>query len=342
MSNFHQIMPTNERLKPSEKINRCSCCRRVVLHVQTTKSKKKKEEVLPKKEPKNAKGFRALTSLSTRRVGSNDNVGIISGSLVASQTNICLECTKKSKEKDTTTTQNERKKEKVPLFKRLTVVSATSSISDKSRPRMKHYFNRSGVIRPLPREVVINGNIPVETFEHFRECSELGFDGISPRSTMDKMVPTRFTFDGIAPSESSGCDSNAMVVSDNSDGSEAAILNDLKDTEQSSVNDNTSRVKSQSLRSNTEGLLEPKDRPKGMRERTRTASTEMSIELSESDFYKTCGKKEKHSFFSLTKAGEKKTNPLFFSKDEAPESQGGPSETQFTSWFGFSSFLTMS
>lgn len=261
--------------------------------MQTTKSKKRKDEVVPpEEEPKTKpKRFRALT-FSKRKIGSNEGTGAVSRSCEAGQTGICLECTKQLTEKNAITTiqkekKIEKKNEKVPLIQRLKIVSVTSSNNDKSR-------NSIGTMmaRPLPREVVVIEGECTEsddsvsennTMELYKECSELGFDGISTRSTMGKKVPARFTFDGIAPSASSGCESNAEGVA-GSVGSE--ILDDLKKTEEVSLNDDASKP------------------PKGLRSRRGTASSasELSIELSESDFRKTCGEEDKHNVFSPTRA----------------------------------------
>ena len=83
------------------------------------------------------------------------------------------------------------KRRKLPIIERLRIVRVSSaSISDRSRRRKCRPKRNSETAGPLPNEVYV-------------EQSLLGFDGISPRKTMLKKIPTRFTFDDVVPSSSS-------------------------------------------------------------------------------------------------------------------------------------------
>jgi hypothetical protein len=183
--------------------------------------------------------------------------------------------------------------------------------------------------------------IPADSSEHYTEYSELGFDGISPTSTLDKMVPTRFTFDGIVPSQSS---MDSTLPEDNYDpilwSEGPSILNDLAETERGSAN--TEKMASAQVY----------DIPlKARRERSRTTSTvdtaEMSIEFSEADFHKMCTKEDK-----------RERDPVLVCSDEITENEGSEpqehassepskdanSNSDFASklsWFDFS-FLAIS
>jgi hypothetical protein len=323
-------MNITQKLKKSGKVKRCSCGR-VILHVQTTKGARKSSH--SKKEPRSTKVLRALTTLS-KRVDSSDDAtcSTASSSLLRSEPNqtksakkiMCYDCSQKSTQQDGAVCNVERKEE-IPILQRLKVVKAANDSSE------------SGGVRMLPREVVVVGaeNTTTDNSESaselYTETSELGFDGISPSSMMDKKVPTRFTFDGIVPSKSSG-DGDDVRESENisSDESETGtILNDLAESERSE----------RKLKHTSQQMTKEKNL---ILYWNRTISTsEMSIEFSEADHFRTCGREEKDNISTRT-ATER--DLAMVSTDFAIGDALEPSEKNqntSSSWFDFS-FLAIS
>ena len=118
-----------------------------------------------------------------------------------SSTHPCMECWENSKRSEVL--KHEEKKEKVPFAERCRVINAGSSTSDRE----------SGSAEPLPKEISIrvegytDENLTEIKFQDYTGSSGQGFEGILTSPTRQKIVPKHFTFDGIVPSVSSGCDS---------------------------------------------------------------------------------------------------------------------------------------
>jgi hypothetical protein len=275
--------------KKNMKTKKCECGRKI-LSVRTIKKSRSKAEVSPKKTSVRAT-IRALTPLS-RRADSIDDDSCSKTTVQTESTSstgekvLCLKCKMKTGELQTNLPEPKSKKKKRPIIERLRVIKAsTSSLSDQSRKRKCRSSRCNRIVGPLPNEVYIEQQ---HSDEYVTESTALGFDGISPSSTLTKRVPTRFTFDDVVPSNSSfeteASDSGAL------DQRGSAILTDLK------VSENGGPAKDSQFHE-----LSSKYAVQPQRERTVTASTifsEMDIELSESDFHKAAGMDEKLKIFS--------------------------------------------
>jgi len=255
------------------KRNKCSCGR-LILHVQTSKSCKTRP--CKRKVPKSTKVLRALTYIS-RKPTSQEDDSTVAGStygrvgnnsrehpstVPAPEVQTCRQCLKtKGQSQEIQSSTN------IPLLQRLRVVCASNHKPD------------SPLARPLPKEVVLGGGrqrshsheSSIGLVEKYTECSELGFDGISPTNTMSKRFPVKFTFDGVA---SKSWAENEAASSEENDGMQTGtILDDLVQSERGG-------------RTCFGEFEPPANEP--LRARSRTVSTselsaDMSIELSADD-----------------------------------------------------------
>ncbi len=98
--------------------------------------------------------------------------------------------TPSSKDRDHENHMHSAKKE-VPLLQRLRVIKA-SGCSHIMTPQ-----------KPLPQEVIIGNNDDDDALGARTVFSDLGVDGIPSMSTADRRRPVKFTFDGVVPSRSS-------------------------------------------------------------------------------------------------------------------------------------------
>lgn len=286
-------MNINLRLKKSNKINRCRCGR-VILHIETTKT--------------GSKNNKTETGSAT-----SHQCGTFRGSFGR----VCQRCAEKNA---ASAKQGTGKCERrIPLLQRLRVMKASSNVSSRSpdsacRQEKREERNNH---HPLPMEVVIIGNNVMDEpcdnqgdsvtspFEPYGQFSELGFDGITPTKMLGKkVIPTRFTFDGVVASESS-TDSNSKPGCISPLSTKNLDENDfiLKDLESSSASADFKRKGTRQpplshLRETVEKLLTPGRMRVPARTRS-TSNTEVSIELSDADHYRTLGE-NKYNIFSPT------------------------------------------
>jgi hypothetical protein len=141
--------------------------------------------------------------------------------------------------------------------------------------------------KPFPTEVIVENDGDDDVPGAATVFSELGVDGLLSASTVEKQTPTRFTFDGIVPSKSSLDEIDVppgytVPTRDfhHEEVAAPAILEGLEyeiddESEPDAVGDDELMK-----------ILSQYDT--GRKERCRSASTELSIELSESQYLRNC------------------------------------------------------
>jgi hypothetical protein len=245
------------------KITRCTCGK-VILHVETKKSPNSSGSIQKsKKENNGPKSLKAITSscLLSRRnrfaaSSSMSSIPIIDSDIEQDVKHSYNMCTNCIEKK-------KPGRDSVP--ERISLVKGPSSMSKKRNS------SRTGMIKALPLDLVV---------------PELRVDGFVPAITI-KRTPSRFTFDNVSLISSSSIDS---------------ILTDLATTEffpvmKSGVEQSGLTTLPSLTNTNESEELPPSfDKPKKLSERIRfvSADSEMSIELSEDDFMKMCGKIDDH------------------------------------------------
>lgn len=178
-----------------------------------------------------------------------------------------------------------RKKE-VPLLERLRVIKA-SGCSGSTTPQ-----------KPLPEEVIVDNDDGI--LGESTVLSELGVDGLTSVCTADKRRPMTFTFDGVVPSRSSLDEFDAppehiypMEPSDSlQQGLDASKILDGLEYEHDEESGPVHHV---------EPIVVCLESDVKARERcpsTATTSSEMSIELSESQYLSHCEVDKKYMIFS--------------------------------------------
>ena len=195
-----------------QRIRKCGCGR-AILSIRTSKAKKNNSSVSPEKNSSVVSTIQSLTPFSRKVDSSSEEETSSKETVQTGRTSsgstdvktLCGKCQKMNSMPTTITigedaSQPKKKKNvatnkrrKLPIIERLRIVKVSSaSISEERSRRRKcrHKRNSETTVGPPPTEVFI-------------EHSQLGFDGISPSSTMPLKVPTRFTFDDVIPSNSS-------------------------------------------------------------------------------------------------------------------------------------------
>lgn len=164
------------------------------------------------------------------------------------------------------------RKQEVPLLQRLRVVKATGC-SNVMTPQ-----------KPLPQEVIVENEDDV--LGAATVFSELGVEGIPSDCTADRRRPMKFTFDGVVPSRSSLDETDTpteKIDFDADDHHEALNILDGLEYE----NDETSLPLEESEQMNVISQGDAKARERCSS--TGTTTSEMSIELSESQYLRSCG-----------------------------------------------------
>lgn len=162
-------------------------------------------------------------------------------------------------------------KKEVPLLQRLKVINASRAFSPK---------------KPLPKEVIVENDDGDGVIAAVTVFSELGVDGLLSASTVEKFAPMKFTFDGIVPSQSSLDEIDipptyTVPVRDFHEEEETAptILEGLEyELDDESVPGAMG----------DEELLKVLVQGYARTERCRSTNTELSIELSESQYLRNC------------------------------------------------------
>jgi len=196
-------------------------------------------------------------------------------------------------------------KKPIPLLQRLRVIKASQKIRSNS-PR-----------KPLPQEVIVasedsDGVLPAVT-----AFSELGVEGVTSVRAFERRTPTRFTFDGVVPSQSSLDEidvppDDVVLAKSHSQADKAnpAFFPGLEYESEHGTADAESLERESPLKS-ASGFDDGKER-----ERCRSASTsEMSIELSESEHFRNCESlvlEDKYKIFSPQNSlpGKKRQMPI--------------------------------
>lgn len=199
-----------------------------------------------------------------------------------------------------------RKKE-VPLLERLRVIKA-SGCSGSTTPQ-----------KPLPEEVIVDNDDDI--LRNSTLLSELGVDGLASVCTAEKRRPMTFTFDGVVPSRSSLDEYDSppehIYPMEPSDSVQQGFgVSKILDGLEYEPDDNVGpvqRVEPSGLEYEPEDNLGPAQRVEPIistcllestvkaRERcpsTATTSSEMSIELSVSQYLRNCEVDKKYLIFS--------------------------------------------
>lgn len=179
-----------------------------------------------------------------------------------------------------------KRKKEVPLLERLRVVKA-SGCTGSTTPQ-----------KPLPEEVIVDNDDDI--LGDATVVSGLGVDGLASICTAEKRRPMAFTFDGVVPSRSSLDEFDAppehiypIEPSESvQQGLDASKLLDGLEYEQ---DDELGPVQPEEPMSS---CLESDVKTRERCSSTATTSSEMSIELSESQYLRNCDVDKKYMIFS--------------------------------------------